>query len=415
MRARAIAVCIATLTMLGRSGAVGQEVPWVKAVPTIEELSGGKIKNGGQVNAENVEAVKDLLSESNYRNIKDGAVLKVNPTTASAQMIVPPLVQATLDNQGKASIGADGTVTSQGGAPWIGGFPVLQPQTALEVMANRLYGDHDEVIDEYDNYWVNPAGETYKVIIGQVSQYYIDGRVCVDPKPIVEGFPGELARTLIHDLDPYDVKGLSVLSVLYVDQSKLPDSWGYIPVLRRVQRFSSAQRYDSADGSDLRSGDLGAFSDPLGLWDFTLIGRKPMLTNIATENPIPKKGKDIELIKGKYPRDAVAEVRDTWVIEAKPKDTSHIYSRKILYVDAGTYYSVGDFFDRQNNLWLGWHTLYVRDECPCGNFLRATLFRLYNYQTGSGSFYNLYRFDFNQPKVLSIKDFTLKKISSRGR
>lgn len=417
MRSLLIAGLLASFAVGLRTAAaaVDGDVPWVKSVPTIEELTGGKIKTGGQITAENLDAVRDLLPESWIRNIQDGAVLTINPTTPTKELLVPPQIKATLDNQGKAAVGSDGTVTSKDGSPWIGGFPIMQPQTALEVMANRTYFIPDEVIDEYDNYWVNPAGETYKTIVGQVSQFYIDGRVCLAPMPVVPGFPGEQVRSLIHDLDPYDVRGLSVLSILYVDQSKYPDAWGYIPVLRRVQRFSSAQRYDSADGSDLRSGDLGGFADPLGLWDFTLVARKPMLSNLTSTNPIPEKGKDIALIKGKYPRDARAEVRDMWIIDAKPKDTAHIYSHKLLHVDAGTYLTVGDFFDRQNNLWLGWHTHFVREDSHCGNHARSTLFRLYNYQTNSGSFYNLYRWDYNKPNVLSIQDFTLKKITSRGR
>ncbi len=418
MRSSVIASVVAGLAVVAcaaTGAAADADVPWVKPVPTIEELTGGVIKTGGQITAANVDTVRELLSESWIRNIKDGAVLTINPTTPTTLMVVPPMIKATIENQGKAKMGSDGTITSADGSPWIGGFPIMQPQTALEVMASRLYFLVDEVIDEYDNYWVNPAGETYKTIVGQVSQYNIDGRVCVQPMPVVSGFAGEQLRSMIHDLDPYDVRGLSVLSILYVDQSKLPDAWGYIPVLRRVQRFSSAQRYDSADGSDLRSGDLGAFSDPLGLWDFTLIARKPMLSTVTSDGPIPVKGKDIALIKGRYPAEAKAEVRDTWIIDAKPKDPAHIYSRKILYVDAGTYYTVGDFFDRQNNLWIGWHTHFVRDNCPCGSYARSTLFRLYNYQTNSGSFYNLYRFDFNVPKVLSINDFTLKRLTSRSR
>lgn len=403
------------VTLSAFAGAADQDVPWVKPVPTIEELTGGRIKTGDQITAENLDAARELLTESWIRNIRDGAVLTINPTTPTKDLTPPPMIRATFQNQGKATVGADGTVTTNGGGAWIGGFPVVEPKTPIEVMANRLYQFTDEVIDEYDNYWVNPSGSTYKTIIGQVSQYNMDGRVCLEPMPVVPGFEGELYRSRIHNLDPYDVRGISVLSIIYVDQSKYPDAWGYIPVLRRAQRFSSAQRYDSADGSDLRAGDLGAFSDPLGLWEFELVGRKPMLSNLSTTNPIPEKGRDIALIKGKYPRDAMAEVRDTWIIEARPKDAAHIYSRKLLYVDAGTYLTVGDFFDRQGNLWLGWHTHYVRENSGCGHYPRPTLFRLYNYQTSSGSFYNLYRYDYVVPNALTVGDFTLKALTAAAR
>ncbi len=410
------AVAVAVLVSAIGAFAAEDEVFWVRRSPPIEQLTGGKIKTGDTVTAENVDLVKDLLSESMYRNIKDGGVLKINPTTPTTKLMLPSLLKATIENRGKAKVAPNGTVTTQDGGPWIGGFPVPEPKTAIEVMATRQYYQQDQQLDEFDNNWVNPKGDVYKKIIGQVAVAYMNGRVCEKPVPFVPGSEHELRRELIHDLDPYDVRGLSVLTVIYVDQDKLPDAWGYVPVLRRVQRFSSGQRYDSLDGSDLRAGDIGAFSDPLGTWDFTLIGRKPMLSTITVDSPLPKPREDIALIKGKYPRDATAEVRDTYVIEAKPKDPSHIYSRKMLYIDAGTWYAVGDFYDKQGNLWIGWHTHFMRGESPCGNYPRPTLFRLYNYQTGSGSFYNLYRFDQSPgPDVLPLDTFTLKWISTQTR
>lgn len=405
------------LVLLHVPASAQDKVFWVKPVPPIEELTDGKIKTGGMVTPENVEVVKDLLSESLYRNIKDGGVLKINPTTPTSELMLPDLLAATIRNQGKAKVWPNGTVTTTDGGPWIGGFPIPEPKTAIEVMATRQYYQQDTQLDEWDNYWVNPAGQVYKKIVGQVGVRYMNGRVCEDPVPVVPGHEDELRRELILDLDPYDVRGLAVLSIIYNDQDRLPDAWGYIPVMRRVQRFSSGQRYDSLDGSDLRAGDIGAFADPLGMWNFKLVARKPFLSMITRDgNPIPEAGRDIALIKGKYPKDSTGEVRDTYIIEATPKDPSHIYSKKMLYIDSGTWYAVGDFYDQQGNLWIGWHTHFVRDDSPCGNYPRPTLFRLYNYQTGSGSFFNLYLFEQSPgPSKLPPEKFTLKGISTIGR
>lgn len=412
----AVALLALAVLAMGSRARAADEAFWVKSVPTIEELTGGMIKTGDTISAENVEVVKDLMSESMYRNTLDGAVWKINPTTPTSKLLIPDLIRATRENQGKARVTENGTVTTTEGEPWIGGFPVPEPRTAIEVMANRHYYDVDAHIDGATGYWVNPAGEVYKTIGFRFQTYYMTGRVCEDPKPVVPGFGDELRRELLLDLDPYDVRGLSVLTILYNDQTKYPDSWGYVPVLRRVQRFSSGQRYDSLDGSDLRAGDIGAFSDPLALWDFKLIARQPFLSMVTVDNPIPESDKTVPLIKGKYPRDAKLEVRDTFILETVPKDSGHIYSRKRLYIDAGIYYAwLGDFYDKQDKLWLGWHTLYVRGESRCGNYPRAIMYRLYNFQTGGGTHYDVYLREYAPGDKLTPDHFTLKYLMSQGR
>lgn len=378
---------------------------WVKPSPSIQEISGGKLKVGDKITRENVELVKDQMPTIWYQQTLEGAVWEIVSTTPGKELVIPDLIRATKQNLGKAMQRPDGTVTMRDGSPWIGGFPFPEnPETPLQVMGNRLFRNSPEKY-AYNGkgYWINSDGKVYKNSVVSVMQQYATSRVCKEPKPALPGFEDQLLREVILLTDPYDVRGLSILSVIYVDQTKLPDAWGYIPVLRRVARFSSGQRYDSTDGSDIRAGDVDLFSDPLDTWEFKLIGRKFMFAGIAGGDQLPggaplfqKLDRGPELINGRYATNARVELRDTFILDARPKDPSHIYSRKRLYIDAATWWStLGEFYDRQGELFITNDFRFEKGDDPehaaCGNYLKLVWISILNHQTRGGIWYIMAR------------------------
>lgn len=410
-------LAIVTVAVTGVSKpcwAAAGTVPWVKRPPTIEQLTGGKVHTGEKITAQNVNLVAPYLLQSFVRDVKNGASFTIAPYTPTTDILEGPRIKATIANAGKDKISANGTVTAKDGKPWTGGgFPVEFPKNGLEVMVNQIYQYADQGDNRGDELWINPAGETYKVVNNLVGEFNMNGRSCVKPFGIVPGHEGEIRRDLIYDLAPYDVRGIAVLTIEYVDQSKLPNSWGYIPVLRRVQRFSSKQRYDSVDGSDLRAGDLNGFSDPLSLWSFKILARKPMLFPMSPGYPQARAGVHPKLVKGKYAPNMKMEVRDVYLIKAVPK-VDYIYSKKILEVDAGTYLSLGDFYDKQGKLWIAFEPFFEPTTDPCGPEARALAYIFRNFQTGSVTFIWITGWRFNDPAV-HLDEFTLRYISTRGR
>lgn len=394
---------------------------WERKAPSVEEVSGGKLKVGDKITKENVDVVKDYMPEAFYLDTKNGAVWEILPTTPGEKLVPRPLVEATKANLGKAVIDGNGTVRMADGSPWIGGFPVPEPKSGLDVMVNRQFKTTDGHLDKARCDWINSAGETYKKNYLGVRAINMTARTCQDPKPVIPGHEDEISRELLLFTDPYDVKGLSVLTVVYVDQSKLPDAWGYIPVLRRVQRFSTGQRYDSADGSDLRAGDLDTFSDPLGLWDFKLVDRKFMFSVVTgaeeQSGAFPVETQNANMLNGRYPADAKVELRDTYIVEATPKDPTHIYSRKLLFVDAATWWSwMGQFYDKQGNLWYQFSLWFRRLDSDCGNFPSLTWVPIQNYQTGSATICPIeWYLRYPEPARLNPEMFTLKYIMAQGR
>lgn len=407
---------ILILTGVGATGwaADNNEVPWVKPPPTIEQLTGGKVHTGEVINAQNVDLVRPYLLESFVRDVQDGWTFTIAPTTPSALLVPPSAVKATMENIGKATVDANGTVVTRDGKPWPGGFPAPYPKTAAEVLANSLYHVADQVHTLADEFWIDPQGHKYKDVKMEFDEFNLNGRTCNPPLHYVPGYNTELLRELAYDIAPYDVQGISILSIIYNDQTKLPDAWGYIPVLRRVQRFSSAQRYDSMDGSDFRVGDANAFSDPISFWNLKLIARKPMLYPLDPGYPRPKPGVGIPLVKGKYPAGMTMQLRDVYLIEARPKDPDHIYSKKIIETDSAMWGSSGDFYDRQGKLWIGFHAIYSPHKDPCGNDVAAAAYIFHNYQTGSVTLNATYEYMLDDPN-LTVDDFTLRRISTLSR
>lgn len=364
-----------------------EKFPWIQPVPTIEEITGGKIATGGKVTKDNVQLVKDQLPVGMYDLTVDGAEWIVNPHTPSEELIIPALIEYTHKYAGKADIKPDGSVYADDGGAWYGGFPIMHPKTGLEVMSNWLFRDHDN-LDEWGNtHWTDAEGKPYKAIIPHLRFVFTASRVCINPMREDPAFPGELRREVLVFEAPYDLKGVSVLNIFYQDQSKLPDAYAYVPVLRRVQRLSTAQRDDSLDGSDLRNVNLNLFNDPLGLWDFKLTAQKPMLSIISRDNPTnSEEEKYLPRIKGKYRIGAKAELRDTFVIEATPKAGSvdRIYSKMVLYIDAATYTTWwGDYHDSQGKLWVSGVHPRKRTGGQCGNYLELTGVEYFNHQSGN--------------------------------
>ncbi len=105
---------------------------------SIEGYTRGKIKTGDEINASNVELVKDLLEPVRYEQIlKMGRKLKIVKTTTDVMRLSPwEYIEATLKNSGKGRFDAQGNnVVSDDGQPWIGGNPFPNPKNGIELFA----------------------------------------------------------------------------------------------------------------------------------------------------------------------------------------------------------------------------------------------------------------------------------------
>lgn len=363
---------------------------------------------GTQIDAGNVEQYKSLLPTGTYVNVKAGEILKVIPTTPLDQLVDPKWLELTEANRGKAKmLDEAGTWGLADGSFWPGGYPFPGTDDPREIMANFQYHLTPDDIDTIPAgghmggfSLVNGEGKQYKRFIINLTQRRMTGRVWTPPLGAEPGYENELYRTNTLFFEPYDSKGVISMNVIYRDQAALPDAYVYVPVLRRVRRLSSSQRADAIQGSDLTAGDVDTFADPLGMWDFKLLGTETLLVN-QNGSP-PSEGmldNSVQLVANYYPSPyTVVESRLVHIIEATPR-YSTIYSKKVLYVDSQTYRpAVGEFYDRQGQLLktyeMNWNI--KKDFTPSPNWIVIK-----NQQTGNASIFWVFEINANVGTPLS--------------
>lgn len=354
-----------------------RKVAGVLALVASGSLIAAEPAPGTMINAENVDQYKEYLAPSMVLRIKQGELLKVFPYTPIEELVYPKWLEMTRNPPKGPAVMLDeaGTWGLPDGSPWPGGFPFPTPKNGREVMANFFYeltqDDMDSATDpggkEAMNILVDDKGRPFKIQELNYVQRRMTSRVWVDPIGTQPGYENELFRVSIRFFSPYDVRGLSTLNIVYRDQAKLPDSYIYVPVLRRVRRQAGSQRADGVAGSEITVGDTTTFADPMGMWDLKLVGTQRMLggaNHSEVKGAIDVKDGKAKLVGGRfcYPWCGV-EMRDVYVVEGTPKyDT--IYGKKMLYLDKETYRPyVGEFLDRQGKFLRVWGSYFrVRDD-----------------------------------------------------
>ncbi|GAC1356019.1 MAG: outer membrane lipoprotein-sorting protein [Polyangiales bacterium] len=162
--------------------------------------------------------------------------------------------------------------------------------------------------------------------------------------------PTEGDYSLIVFKSPADVKGTAVLS--HGKVSDADDQWLYLPSLGAVKRISTTTRTGSFVGSEFSFEDLTA-SD----------GRKYDWTYVKTEP---------------------CGAGECFVVEARPKDPSSAYSKRVLHIETTEVrIRSTDFFDRKGTQLK---TLTYDDyEKLNGKFWRARTWTMKNVVTGKST------------------------------
>lgn len=287
--------------MLGAGTAAGVLMPVWKAIArdgdsaraypdellSIEAYTRGKLNAGDEIDAGNVDLVKELLEPIKYAQIKTmGRRLRIAPTTTDVTKLSPvAYLEATLRHRGRARFGADGNVVVDTGEPWIGGLPFPGSTDALELFAGLTlsWGRHDASLFAIKSYALDAAGEVRYAYENGWAELMTVGRIALDPKPYLPTHRDKLRLQSVFFETPQSARGTSFLNVWSVDQNALPVLYGYVPEFRRVRQFPTDQRFEPLiTGSTMYLSDAWAAGDPLHTWgNYRVIGRGPMLAAVS--------------------------------------------------------------------------------------------------------------------------------------
>ena len=115
-----------------------EDVAFGKApLPTIEELTGGKVKEGDLIDKNNMDLVRDVLTEGQIKCLQAGMVMRMaNHKLKPLEGTPIGYNELTEKNRGKAVLASDAITVFYGkeGTLWPGGCPFPEPKIAEEVM-----------------------------------------------------------------------------------------------------------------------------------------------------------------------------------------------------------------------------------------------------------------------------------------
>jgi hypothetical protein len=314
---------------------------------------------GTVINKANADTVKDMVSPGVMWCLQHGMAMKIIPYK---KIEWPPLYkEATEKYSGQVKLAADGRSIEghTAGLP----FPKIDPndpQVELKIMFNYEYRPY--VTDDFDlrNFDADtgtisesPLSIERHFILDHLRTLFYTARLYVDPKPILlPNSENVRAKQSLHPiLEPFDLKGVGLTGIRYLDPDRQDDTWLYLPSLRRVRRLSSAQRSDALFGQDTDVDSYGGYAGQIPWFTWKFLGEKKILATFHAQDFPVKWCPD----GGDFVYCDNWEERDVWVLEGVAKQPQYAYGKRVLFIDKETYFvAYSDIYDKAGQLWKIW-------------------------------------------------------------
>jgi hypothetical protein len=326
---------------------------------------------GKKVTSSNVDQVKDLLPDPVYNIMK-------NPKDFGADDIwfeVVPyreykvskgLIESTRKYAPQNKLDETLSLVNYG---QVAGIIFPQPDLSDPVVAGtQMAWNFDGYTHGDSSYIINSPANIVDCRTGlerSAGQHrwelYWAGRHDVPPKPELPKNKRGVHRTYYqrHSAPP-DFADTGVLEVKYKDTSRDCDLWIYTAMFRRIRRYTTKQRTDMIDGTDLIYDDNHGWYTSINLNNYKYVGQKDLLLWRHQDDPFNK----LTRKKGQGFWSGVQRERvKTWVVEAINKDKNYVYSKRVWYLDPENWQmNAQKIYDRQGKLWKYFEFGY--DEFP---------------------------------------------------
>ena len=316
---------------------------------------------GKKVTTADVDQVKELLPDAVYQIMK-------NPKDFGAEgdmwfevvpyreyKVSPGLIESTQKFAPQAKLDEKLDLVNYGK---IAGIPFPQPDTTDPVVAGTQAAWNFDAFTHGDCTHINnkPANivdcrTRMERSAGQIRwMMFWSGRTDVLPKPELPKNKRQVHRTFFQrNTAPPDFADTTILEVKYQDTTRDCDLWIYTAMFRRIRRYTTKQRSDMIDGTDLIYDDNNGWYTHINLNKYNLVGRKDMLVARHQETPY----KTLSRVSGQGFWNGVQRERvKCWVVEAVNRDPNYIYSKRVWYLDPENWQmNAQEMYDRQGRLW----------------------------------------------------------------
>lgn len=316
---------------------------------------------GKKVTSSDIDQVKDLLPESIYtimKNPKDfGAEgdLWFTVVPYREYKVSPGLIESTKQYAPQSRLDANLVLENYGK---VAGIPFPQLDTSDPVVAGTQAAWNFDGYTHGDGIYVfnGPAAiiDSRTRLERSAGHFrwelYWSGRSDVAPKPELPKNDRKVQRTFFQrNTAPPDFADTTVLEVKYQDTSRDCDLYVYTAMFRRIRRYSTNQRTDMIDGTDMIYDDNHGWYTHININKYKLIGQKDLLVSRHAEDP---KTNCTRITGQAFWNGVQRERTKCWVVEAINKDPDYIYSKRVWYLDPENWQmNVQEMYDRQGRLW----------------------------------------------------------------
>lgn len=364
---KAVALALMAITT-GVAYAVEEQVieqsfyPYKGGVPAFNGYSPGMTINQG-----NADQFKDILDEALYKFVKDGWVeITTAPTTDFP--LSEDYIKATRENSGKVSLNANGTL---GGYVAGRAFPQepdkSDPQAGQKLVWNYQYGFNSGDSETIYPFWwtfrdVN-TGKVERVLKFEWHFMNYSHRVTFAPQPAFSENPEQIFRGIYSIVkEPQDLVNTQLLIHRYEDDTHRDDGWLYLGFQRRVRRLATGQITDAFLGTDLMIEDFEGYNGRVSDYNWEYGGTLNLLLPFYYHNDqqlaaVPAGDPDgyrFVDVHGKgncFPK-VTYQLRKTYTLIGKPKDTSHPISKRVINLDSQTMTMASLVtYDRKGDIW----------------------------------------------------------------
>ncbi len=307
------------------------------------------------IDASNVDAHKDKLSDGLQAMLKKWSTLKLNvyPTRRSAaypQRIYDAL-KANADNAKLAS-GGNGVINAVGASP----FPVIETSDAdagIKVIWNHILRYRGENVVRLSNTAVvDPSGNSNPVFQKEQIMFHFS-----KPGMTVDNLNNIVFKYIRKIQKPARLSGTRVLVHETLDQVKeARKAWLYDDGRKRITRAPDVA-YDTLEaglGGQRTVDNVDMYNGAPDRYEWKLIGRKEMYIpynsyGIHKQMPI----ESLTMPGHLKPELLRYELHRVWVVEANLRDGQrHVYAKRVFYVDEDSWSIVGyDQYDGKGQLW----------------------------------------------------------------
>jgi uncharacterized protein DUF1329 len=318
------------------------------------------IAAGEVITAERATEVSALISPGVQWCLQHGLMMTIAPYRKI--MWNEAYREATMNYAARVKLTQEGAL-----ARYVAGmpFPDLDPndpQIALKIMWNYEYKPYVTDDEGGSNLHVEsgalsdagPLALDRGITLERAARVLYTGRLYVDPKPVLPN-PDQLRSKL--SFRPFrgrggeEIDGIGLMSSRYLDTNRPDDTWLYLPSVRRVRRYSSAQRADALFGQDIDLDSVGGFAGNPAFFDWKYLGSREILASFHAAAAPSKYCEG----RGDFIFCDTWELRRAYVVEGTPKVPPYAYAKRLLFIDQETFLiAYSDISDHKQQLWKVW-------------------------------------------------------------